>query len=451
MSHKILILGAGKSSGALIDRLCEQASSLDIELRVGDVQEEWALEKTKGRPHSSVFSFDVQKPDGLADEISSAEVVVSMLPAAFHPLIARQCLQYKTHLITPSYVSPAMQALDQEARKSGLLFLNEMGLDPGIDHMSTMELLDRLRAEGAAITGFSSHCGGLVAPACDTNLWHYKFSWNPRNVILAGQGEGMIQFLENKAVVQLPYSELFSRTTLYDLPGIGKLESYPNRDSLKYRDIYGLQQADSLYRGTFRVSPFCEGWQLLVRLGYTTDQEIGHFDQPFSYWDVLICLASTISRDRLREPHDLYVLLGIQHRTDLQAMLEEIGLFADEKIFAPGIVNPARHLQRLLEEKWALDSQDRDWVVMLHDVSYRLGEQHQRIQSVFSMEGKDARHTAMSATVGWPLAVAVEMLLRKQIPLTGVQLPVKPDIYRPVLRELKTMGVEFKETLLNPA
>lgn len=451
MSQKILILGAGKSSGALIDRLCEQVPSLDAELRVGDVQEHWALEKTQGRPRSSVFSFDVQQPDGLADEISSADVVVSMLPAAFHPQIARQCLQHRTHLITPSYISPAMQALDQEARQAGLLFLNEMGLDPGIDHMSAMELLDRLRKEGANITGFSSHCGGLVAPACDSNLWHYKFSWNPRNVILAGQGEGMIQFLENNAVVQLPYNELFSRTTLYDLPGIGKLESYPNRDSLKYRDIYGLQQAASLYRGTFRVSPFCEGWQLLVTLGYTADQEMCQFVRAFSNWDVLLQLVSAISPRQIRSKQDVYALLGIQQRADLQAMLEEIELFADEKNFPPGKMNPARHLQQLLESKWTLDPQDRDWVVMLHDITYHQGGQHQRIQSVFSMEGKDARHTAMSATVGWPLAVAVEMLLRKQIPLTGVQLPVKPEIYRPVLQELKTLGVEFTETLLNPA
>ena len=451
MKQKVLILGAGKSSGALIDRLCDSAAGLNIEIRVGDLQLSWALDKTKSRPHTSAFSFDIHQTDVIHSEIADSRIVVSMLPASFHPQIARMCLQEKKHLITPSYVSEAMAGMDADVRNAGLLFLNEMGLDPGIDHMSAMELLDRLRAEGAEITGFSSHCGGLVAATCDTNRWHYKFSWNPRNVILAGQGDGMIQYLSNGELVRLPYEQLFASATRFDIPGVGVLESYPNRDSLKYRNAYGLQQVSSLYRGTFRVAPFCEGWQLLVRLGYTREKDLLRFDHSYSNLDALTELYMQQS-GQIPGHHpvkDIIAWLGVAERPDLMDMLEEIDLWKDEPQFPAGVFNPARHLQQILEEKWKLSPEDCDRVVMMHEIYYSLRGSKKRVQSIFSMDGKDAQHTAMSATVGLPIALAVEMICRGEMNLYGVVIPVLPEIYKPIMQELRRLGVVFHETEQN--
>lgn len=426
MRH-ILILGAGKSSTALIDYLAKYAKEQKWRLTVGDINRENALQKTKGLPHTKAVVFDASLPEKRRNRIAAADVVVSMLPAAQHIIIAKDCLELKKHLVTPSYISDEMAQLNHRVKKAGLVFMNEMGLDPGIDHMSAMHLLDNLRAEGAAITGFESHCGGLVAPKSDTNLWHYKFTWNPRNVVLAGQGDGGIHYLKNGKPVNLHYKNLFAKPTPLEVDGYGKFESYPNRDSLKYQQAYGLHEVKTLYRGTLRIPPFCKGWNTLIQLGLTSPTPIStpvfirHFDQ------VLKKLNKTMDR----ETNDLLLSL---------ALLPKLYQYSAAEIV------PADFLQAVLEKKWKMSTRDKDMIVMVHRISYQLKGKSKHLQASLVVTGKDSRYTAMAMTVGWPMAMAVKMILNGEIKRTGVLMPVYPEIYNPILAELSRLGIAFKES-----
>ncbi len=427
MRH-ILILGAGKSSIALIDYLAKYAKEQKWRLTVGDINRENALQKTKGLPHTKAVVFDVALQEKRKSLIASADIVVSMLPAAQHIIIAKDCLKLKKHLVTPSYISEEMALLDKQVKKVGLVFMNEMGLDPGIDHMSAMHLLDNLRAEGAAIIGFESHCGGLVAPESDTNLWHYKFTWNPRNVVLAGQGEGGIHYLKNGKLVNLSYTKLFAKPTSLEVEGYGKFESYPNRDSLKYQQAYGLHEVKTLYRGTLRIPPFCKGWNALIQLGLTsptpisTPNFIHHYNRS---WEKL-------SKTMAPETNELLFSL---------ALLPKLLKHKEAEIV------PASFLQEVLEKKWKMSARDKDMIVMVHRIAYKLKGKSKQLQSSLVVTGQNANYTAMAMTVGLPMAMAVKMILNGELKRTGVLMPVYPEIYNPILAELKQYGIEFKETL----
>jgi saccharopine dehydrogenase (NAD+, L-glutamate forming) len=364
--------------------------------------------------------------------ISTADIAVSMLPAAFHTTIATFCLELNKHLVTPSYISDKMQSLHDEVAAKGLVFMNEVGLDPGIDHISALQLLDKLRAEGNVITAFKSHCGGLIAPESDDNPWHYKFTWNPRNVILAGQGEGGIKYKQNGAIRELHYEQLFASATELKVPGYGVFESYPNRDSLKYESAYGLETAHTIYRGTLRVPPFCAGWQLLVNCGLTDDKtEIDNLSS-LSYKNFFEKMSKTVLSEA---NEDLLILLN--------------SVFDDDTMIPFKKATPATVLQSVLEKKWRMKESDKDMVVMVHEVHYENQGSHKGIQSSFIYKGKDSVHTAMAITVGLPLAIVVKMILKKQINRKGVLLPVYPDIYNPVLAELKSNGISFHEVPTN--
>jgi saccharopine dehydrogenase-like NADP-dependent oxidoreductase len=316
-----------------------------------------------------------------------------------------------------------MKAMDTEVKAKGLLFMNEMGLDPGIDHMSAMQLLDQLKAGGKKITSFRSHCGGLVAPESDTNSWHYKFSWNPRNVVLAGQGDGGIRWRENKEMKEITYHELFSNTNTINLGTEGSFDTYPNRDSLKYIDEYALAEVETIYRGTLRVPPFCEAWDCLVDLGLT---------QPTGAYTFIPRSEAIEQLDLAEEPG----ILG---------MLDEIGIF-DEANFDRHL-SPADNLQKLLEHKWQMQASDKDLVVMVHEIEYMDGAAQKRIQSSLYIKGTDGEHTAMALTVGLPLAIVTKMILNGQIPQRGVIMPKYKEIYDPVMKELEEYGVRFREQL----
>lgn len=425
MMRNILVLGAGKSATVLIDYLAQHATAGQWTVTVADADEQQALAKTKNRPHTAAVGLDAGQPAQRFELIASHQVVISMLPAFMHPEIAVDCVRAGTHLITPSYVSEAMQALHTEAQQKGIVLLNEMGLDPGIDHMSAMQLLDKLRSEGNTITSFKSHCGGLIAPESDTNPWHYKFSWNPRNVVLAGQGKGGIHFLQNGEEVNLTYHELFASASDLYVAGFGHFESYANRDSLKYRSVYHLTDAHTLYRGTLRVPPFCRGWQVLIDCGLTQDAEL----QTETF--VRNCLHHLDAiQDASVKP--LLDYLDIQHA--LQSVTDSA-------------LNPSRLLQHILEQKWALQPGDKDMIVMVHEIGYKSERGEGSIQSSLLLTGKDEQHTAMAATVGLPIAFATEMLLNGRLKRTGVVLPVTPDLYNPILEKLQNHGILFSETI----
>ena len=419
--RKILIIGAGKSSISLIDYLVEHASKENWELTVADITKELALQKTKGRAHTQATAIDIKNDQSRRELIQTFDIVISMLPAMFHSIIAHDCLELGKNLVTPSYISPAMKEMDEAVRSKGLIFMNEMGLDPGIDHMSAMQIIDHLKAEGKEIISFRSHCGGLVAPESDTNEWHYKFSWNPRNVILAGQGDGGIKWKEDGEIQEIGYHDLFSNTSMIGLTNQGMYDSYPNRDSLKYITEYGLENVDTIYRGTLRVPPFCEAWDCLVQLGLTSPS--GN------------CIF--VTKEEAIEQLDL------SERPEILFMLEEIGVF-DAANF-PLHVPPAESLQKLLENKWKMEPNDRDLVVMVHEIDYNDGDAVKHIQSSLYLTGEDGEHTAMALTVGLPLAIVTKLILNGQIKQRGVLMPKHKEIYEPVMKELEEYGVKFKE------
>lgn len=420
---KILILGAGKSSIYLIDYLVDHASAENWEITVGDITSELALAKTKGRTHTTAIAFDIKDEAGRKAIITASDIVISMLPATLHTIIAEDCLELGKNLVTPSYISPAMKAMDEKVKAKGLIFINEMGLDPGIDHMSAMQIIDHLQSQGKRIISFRSHCGGLVAPESDTNAWHYKFSWNPRNVILAGQGDGGIKWKEDGKTQEIHYHQLFSNTSSIDLKEDGKYDSYPNRDSLKYISEYNLDDIDTIYRGTLRVPPFCEAWDCLVQLGLTAPSGKGTF---------------TPKEEAVEQ-------LDLQERPEILYMLEEIGIF-DEANFPEDVI-PAESLQKLLEHKWKMQPTDRDLVVMVHEIDYQDRESIKHIQSSLYIKGANGEHTAMALTVGLPLAIVTTLILKDEISLRGVLMPKHKEIYEPVLKELEEYGVRFKEVI----
>ena len=422
--RKILLLGAGKSSIYLIDYLLEHAQEQKWQLTVADLSAHLAIQKTKGRVNSTAIAIDIHDMEQRQSLIKDHDIIISMLPASLHTLIANDCLNLNKNLVTPSYISAAMKGLESEVKSKGLIFMNEMGLDPGIDHASAMEIFHRLEEHGSRIISFKSHCGGLVAPESDTNDWHYKFSWNPRNVILAGQGDGGIKWRENGETQEITYQQLFHTTTAIDLGAEGIYTSYPNRDSLKYIEAYQLEGIDTIYRGTLRVPPFCEGWAALVSLGLTDASK------PYNF----------VPKETIIER------LGLDTNSQILSMLEGIGIF-DARNFKLN-VSAADSLQALLDTQWAMQPADRDLVVMVHEIEYmeRSGVQRKLTSSLF-LKGTDSEHTAMAMTVGLPLAIVTKMIMNGEISTTGVLMPTLPEIYVPLLRELKHLGIAFKEVV----
>ncbi len=428
--RNILILGAGKSSIALIDYLVEHAQQQEWEITVADLSAEHALQKTKGRPHTHATGFDFYNQSGRKEMLSKADIIISMLPAAMHIALAEDCIALKKNLVTPSYISDAMRDMNDTVENKKLIFMNEMGLDPGIDHMSAMQMIDRLKKEGKVITGFKSHCGGLVAPENDDNLWHYKFSWNPRNVILAGQGEGEIQYLEKGKKIKISYEELFTKTAELKVKGFGKFESYPNRDSLKYVSEYGLKGAKTVYRGTLRRPPFCKGWNALIQLGFTNRKE--RLTHKFKEEVTSLMKSKEVFADKQ--------IQKLIHSTQVIP-----ALFVNENKW----VVPAELLQFALEHTWSLGQNDKDMVVMVHQIEYtgKTGRGKKTLESSLVCIGKDPEHTAMATTVGLPVAMVTKMILNGEIKRRGVLMPKYPEIYNPILAELQNYGIIFKETI----
>lgn len=437
--RKILLLGAGRSSTALINYLLERSVNENWLLKVGDVSVQQAHEKTKGHPHAIPFMFDVQNMDQLNDEVSAADIVISLLPPHLHIKVAHSCVKNRKSLVTASYVSSEIEALHSGAVEAGVLLLNETGLDPGIDHMSAMEIFDKLKQEGCEITSFKSYTGGLVAHESDNNPWHYKISWNPRNVVLAGQG-GAARYYEEGCIKLVPYHKLFSRTEEIRIND-EVFEGYANRDSLKYKEIYKLENVSTLIRGTLRKSPFCKAWNLLVQLGYTDDSFEIPISRSTTYSDFtssFLPLSEGSSKQRLID--------YLKPEKELLEMIDWLGLLSDKKIaIEKKMASPAFILQLALEHKWMLLPDDRDRVVMVHRVEFRKNDKKCELESCLSLNGENSANTAMASTVGLPLAIAAENILNKKINVLGVQIPVSKEIYRPLLESLKCHGIVFTE------
>jgi saccharopine dehydrogenase-like NADP-dependent oxidoreductase len=440
--RNILIIGAGRSATTLIKYLLDKSESEDLFITICDLSEESAQKFTQGHPNAKGIKLDVFDAPQRSEAIQSADLVISMLPARFHIEAAKDCVLYKKHLVTASYVSDEMQALNEDAKASGLVFMNEIGVDPGIDHMSAMQVIDRIRDAGGRMLMFESFTGGLVAPESDDNLWHYKFTWNPRNVVLAGQG-GAAEFIQEGSRKYIPYHRLFRRTEFLDVEGYGRFEALANRNSLKYRSIYGLDDILTLYRGTMRRVGFSKAWNMFVQLGMTDDTYTIDHSEHLSYRD-FVNLFLTFSPTDSVELKMRYAL-KIDQDDLMWDKLLELDIFNNDKKIGLKNATPAQALQKILMDKWTLKPDDKDMIVMYHKFGYELNGQKHQIDSKMVLIGEDQTFTAMAATVGLPVAMAALKILNKEITTPGVQRPITKEVYDPILKELEEYGIHFKE------
>jgi saccharopine dehydrogenase-like NADP-dependent oxidoreductase len=440
---KILVIGAGRSAVTLIKYLLDNAIENNWLVIVADFSEDLAKQAVGNNANGVAIFFNVKDDSQRFFEISSSDIVISMLPASMHIIVAKDCVRLKKNLVTASYVSKEIADLHEPASKAGVLLLNEIGVDPGIDHMSAMAVIDDIKEKGGELTSFKSFCGGLVHPDYDNNPWNYKFTWNPRNVVLAGQGTA--QYIKGGRYKYLPYTKLFERTDTMKVLDAGEFEGYANRDSLVYRDSYGLENISTLYRGTLRRKGYAEAWNIFVQLGITDDsfklENSAHisnraFLNMFLPYDTKLSLEDKICK---------------QCNLTLDSVIFQkiywLGLFEDTII---GIENasPAQLLQAILEKKWTLGSDDKDMLVMQHQFDFLLDGRKNKLNSSLLVFGEDPRYTAMAKTVGLPVAIAAKLILNGKIQSTGVRIPISKDIYIPVLNELSENGINFIEELV---
>jgi len=437
---KILVIGAGLSASSMIEYLLNNSLTHDWKVTVGDMSEDLAKLKVKNHVNARPIRFDIFDQNQRNEEIKNADLVISMLPASMHPIVAKDCLTYKKNMVTASYVSDELKAMDKDVKEAGLIFLNEIGLDPGIDHMSTMEVLENIKAEGGEMISFQSYTGGLVAPKYDNNPWNYKFTWNPRNVVLAGQGTA--KFIYDGVYKYVPYTKLLERTVRMNVLNYGEFEGYPNRDSLKYRSIYGLDNIKTMIRGTLRKTGFTKSWNVFVQLGMTDDTYTIENSENMTYAEFTDTYLKYEQNLTVEEKLAKYLNLNLDSHTMYK--LRWLGIFENEKI---GLKNatPAQILQQLLEKKWKLEATDIDMIVMQHQFGYQLNGEEKLRTSSLVVEGKDNINTAMAITVGIPLAIATKLILTDVIKIKGVHVPVIKEIYKPVLEELKDYGIKFVE------
>lgn len=496
---QILLFGAGKSSTALIEYFLVNAVAGNWHLTVVDASLQNANEKLGDSSHGTALSFDINDEAKRKGPIAKADVVISLMPPSLHILIAKDCLALKKNLLTASYVDEDVNALRKDIEAAGLLFLCEMGLDPGIDHMSAKRLIDSIQAEGGKITSFHSHCGGLVAPESDDNPWHYKISWNPRNVVNAGKAGAF--FKEDGEVKELSYEELFAQKRYVLIPEAEPLCWYPNRDSLSYINAYGLKETQTFIRTTLRHPDFIYGWKNLIELKLTGDEKLydtdgktlmqvfkEHMDkQGFGEWlqqklneqfrptkDLLgeLMNLANLEQEAAEKGIDrVEEFMMVNDKGDLQNIdidylkisaaatladrmhdanltlkqLFYLGLDDEETVINLGRCSAADVLQFALEKKLMLQPQDKDMVVMLHEIVYTKNNTQYKATSSLVLKGEDAKHTAMAQTVGLPLGIAAKLILHGRLKLSGLHIPVRKEIYEPVLQELAKHGISFTE------
>lgn len=438
--RKILVLGAGRSSTSLIHYLVERARTHEWTVTVGDLSESAAIQAVGASDVARGIHFDIN--DAAAREtIAAADVVISLLPAFLHPKVAEICLEERKHLLTASYVSDVMVSYHSQAVGSDLLFVNECGLDPGIDHMSAMRVIDRIHDAGGRVTSFESFTGGLLDPASDPeNPWKYKFTWNPRNVVMAGQS--IARFLRDGELKFIPYHQLFRRPSHVVFPDGEKYEGYANRDSLKYIEIYGLEGVETMLRGTLRYEGFCEAWNVFVQLGCCDDTVLIEDVSNMTHRDFINAFL-----DGKGERHDFVARVSAAVGTLSEESIQKLkwsGFFDDEPV---GLKQgtPAQILEHILNKRWKLNQSDRDLVVMQHRFSYELDGSVRKINSSLVTRGDNGAATAMAKTVGLPLAIAAKLLLTGKITRRGVAIPTTPEFYEPILKELGEQGVTLSE------
>ena len=440
---KILVIGAGRSAVRLIKYLLDNSVANNWQVTVADFSEDLAKDAVASHTNGKAIFFNVTDEKQREKEIADTNIVISMLPASLHITVAKDCVRLKKNLVTASYVSSEIAELDEKAKQAGVLLLNEIGLDPGIDHMSAMQVIDEIKENGGEVTSFKSYCGGLVHPDYDNNPWNYKFTWNPRNVVLAGQGTA--QYIKQGKYKYIPYTKLFERTEQMNILDAGEFEGYANRDSLSYRKAYGLEDIPTLFRGTLRRKGFCKSWNMFVQLGMTNDTYVVENAENMTYREFTNLFFPFNNELTVEQKFCDY--LSVSENSEEFKKAKWLGIFSDSEI---GIVNatPAQILQKICEEKWTLGSKDKDMIVMQHQFEYLQNGEQKKLNSSLLVFGETPRFTSMAKTVGLPVAIATKLILSGEIKSTGVKIPTTKDIYAPVLKELAENGINFVEELV---
>lgn len=440
--RNILIFGAGKSTSYLIKYLLDKSHEEELHIIIADKNISYARKLIGDHENGQAIMLDISDKQARIEAIKNSDIVVSMLPPRYHIEIAKDCISYNKNMTTASYITKEMEDLDKSVRNKELIFMNEIGVDPGIDHMSAIQVIDRIRGLGGKIILFESFTGGLMAPESDNNLWNYKFTWNPRNVVLAGQG-GAAKFLQEGTYKYIPYNRLYRRTEFLEVDGYGRFEVYANRDSLKYQSAYGLENAKTLYRGTMRRVGFSRAWNMFVQLGMTDDEYTMDDSEHMSYRDFVNAFLPYSPTDsvELKFRH----ALKIDQDDIMWDKLEELDIFSATKMVGLKKATPAEILQKILMDKWTLQPGERDMIVMYHKFGYELNGEKKQIDATMVTIGENDIYTAMSKTVGLPLAIVTLAILNEKITTPGVQIPIKKEVYEPTLKELKNYGIVFKE------
>ncbi|MEQ1553488.1 MAG: saccharopine dehydrogenase C-terminal domain-containing protein [Ferruginibacter sp.] len=427
----ILLFGAGKSASVLIDYLITNAAENNWHVTIVDADKKLIEQKTKNHLSTTAIEANITNDILRIELIKNSDLIISMMPPFLHIHIAKDCATYAKHLLTASYADEQIKALSNEVKNKGIIFLCEMGLDPGLDHMSAMQIIDTIKNNGGKITSFVSHCGGLVAPQSDDNPWHYKISWNPRNVVLAGKAGA--EYVQDSNQIVEKYETLFNanRTINTADENIGELSYYPNRNSLPYIDLYNLHDAKTFIRTTLRHKDFMLGWKTIIDLKLT--------DEDIIYQSDDMSLANFYATHFTQNE----ITLKLSDKDKIR--LQFLGLNDNDTIINKGKISAADGLQFALEKKLVLSPTDKDMIVMQHEIEYELASQKQKTISSLVVYGKDSIHTAMAKTVGLPLGIAAKLILNGSINLSGIHLPIIKEIYEPVLKELEPNGVVFKE------
>lgn len=443
---KILVIGAGRSTSSLIQYLLFNAENENWFITIADQSKDLANEAANNHNFAKAIAFDVNNEEERNRLIDEHDLIVSMLPAHMHIAVATDCIKYKKHMVTASYVSKEMKTLNQQAIDAGIIIMNEIGVDPGIDHLSAMRVINEIKEKGGELQAFETFTGGLVAPESDNNPWNYKFTWNPRNVVLAGQG--VCKFIQNHRYKYIPYHKLFRRTEIIEIDGYGKFEGYANRDSLQYRSIYKLDSIPTMYRGTLRRPGFCKAWHYFVKLGATDDSYIMEDSENMTNRQFINSFLPYNPHDSVELKFKHYFNIR-QDDIDMFEKFEWLGIFEETKI---GLKNatPAQILQHILEQKWKLAPEDKDMIAMWHRFRFKLNGEDKEIHSSMVVKGDDQKYTAMAKTVGLPVAIATKMILNETISTPGVHVPITKEIYNPILDELENYGINFTEKEVEP-
>jgi saccharopine dehydrogenase-like NADP-dependent oxidoreductase len=433
---KILIFGAGKSATCLINYLCRQCEENNWMLVVCDSDLFLAQSKIEQCKNANAISIDVSDDVKRTEMIRDADIVISMLPHHLHFLVATDCVDNGKHLLTASYIDEKIKQLGSQINQKKLFFLCEMGLDPGIDHMSAMKMINNIKNNGGTIESFKSHCGGLISPESDNNPWHYKITWNPGNIVMAGAAGAVYRI--NGQIKEVAYKDVFRDCKTVAVPGLFTFAWYPNRDSLAYINTYGLNEIKTFIRTTLRHPSFCHGWNNIVNIGLTDTNDYEEIKNCKSYSDWYqqkIAGAKFIISENENEFMEQVYYLCLSNNTTLETAIK----------------NSAHILQNRLEKKLAIQPHDKDMIVMLHEVLYEIKGKKREIRSCLIVKGENEKQTAMAKTVGLPLGIAAKLILLDKIKLTGLHIPVIPEIYEPVLSELEANGIQFKNEIIEHA